>query len=107
MLKKRYIQYFLFAAAVTAICWDMAVSILDIVSGTFRYESEFDALSGATTKVGIVTSDYAELSDPVDRTINPSYEQIDDNGGSPVSKGVYFCKLESGRLHSSIKLIVE
>ncbi|MEE9463191.1 MAG: DUF362 domain-containing protein [Bacteroidales bacterium] len=84
ILKKRYIQYFLFAAAVTAICWDMAVSSLDIVPGTFRYESEFDALSGATTKVGIVTSDYIELSDPVDRTINPSYEQIEEMVGKAI-----------------------
>lgn len=84
MFKKRYLQYLLFAAAVTAICWDLAVSSLDIVPGTFRYESEFDALSGATTKVGIVTSDYAELSDPVDRTIDPTYEQIEEMVGKAI-----------------------
>ena len=33
--------------------------------------------------------------------------KLDDNGGSPVSKGVYFCKLESARQQNSIKLVVE
>jgi uncharacterized protein (DUF362 family) len=84
MIKKRYIQYFLFAAAITAICWDMAVSSLQIVPGTYRYESEFDALSGATTKVGIVTSDFAELSDPVERTIDPTYAQIEEMVGKAI-----------------------
>ena len=84
MFNKRYIQYVLFAAAVTAICWDMAVSSLAIVPGTFRYESEFDALSGATTIVGIVTSDYTELSDPIDRTIDPSFDQIEEMVGKAI-----------------------
>lgn len=83
-LKKLYLKALLLAAAVTAICWDMAVSRLDIVPGTFRYESEFDALSSPTVKVGIVTSDYSGLSDQVDRSIDPTYEQIEEMVGKAI-----------------------
>ena len=70
--KGRVLKYLAIIAAVTAICWDIAVSILEVEPGTFRYESEFDALSGATAVVSIVTSDYSELTDPIERTDNPS-----------------------------------
>ena len=71
-------------AAATAICWDIAVATLDVEPGTFRYESEFDAVTGATTTVGIVTSDYSELTDPIERTTNPSYEQIEEMVGKAI-----------------------
>jgi len=80
----RIVRYLIFLAATTAVCWDIAVSRLDVEPGTFRYESEFDALSGSTAKVSIVTSDFAELSDPVDRTIDPSYEQIEEMVGKAI-----------------------
>ncbi|MBN2697201.1 MAG: DUF362 domain-containing protein [Bacteroidales bacterium] len=46
--------------------------------GTFKAESDFDVISGATTKVGVVPSDYSELSNPVSRTVNPTYDQIEE-----------------------------
>ena len=64
--------------AAIAICWDIAVATLEIEPGTFRYESEFDAVTGATATVSIVTSDYTDLANPIERTNNPSYEQIED-----------------------------
>lgn len=63
--------------AATAICWDIAVNRLEVEPGTFRYESEFDAVTSATTTVSIVTSDYAELSDPLSREVDPTYVQIE------------------------------
>jgi len=77
-IRRRSIKYFIILAAVTAICWDIAVSTLNVEPGTFRDESEFDALAGATTTVSIVTSDYSELPNPIERTINPSYGQIEE-----------------------------
>ncbi len=84
VFKKSYLKYILFAVAVSAICWDLAVSKMDVVSGSYRMESDFDALSGATTKVGIVTSDFAGLSDPIARNINPSYKQIEEMVGKAI-----------------------
>ncbi len=83
-IKNRTVKYLIFAAAITAICWDVALSELGVEPGTFRYESEFDALSGATTKVAVVTSDYSELSNPVERTVNPSYDQIEKMVGKAI-----------------------
>ncbi len=57
---------------------------LGFIYCTFRYESEFDAFTGASTEVSIVTSDYSELSSPVDRTVNPSYEQIEEMVGKAI-----------------------
>lgn len=76
--KVRLVKYLIIIAAVTAVCWDIAVSNLNVEPGTFRYESEFDAVTGETVQVGIVTSDYAELSEPIDRAVNPSYDQIEE-----------------------------
>ena len=84
MRRKRSGMYLIAMVAATAICWDIAVASLDVEPGTFRYESEFDALSGATTTVAIVTSDYAELTNPVERSINPSYEQIEEMVGKAI-----------------------
>ncbi len=78
------VKYLIIIIAATAVCWDIAVATLDIEPGTFRYESEFDALTGATTDVSIVTSDYEELTVPVDRTVNPSYVQIEEMVGKAI-----------------------
>jgi len=59
---------------------------LGFIYCTFRYESEFDAFTGASTEVSIVTSDYSELSSPVDRTVNPSYEQIEEMVGKAIER---------------------
>ena len=53
--RKRIAVYLIAMAAAIAICWDIVVATLDVEPGTFMYESEFDALSGATTTVSIVT----------------------------------------------------
>jgi len=76
--RKTIVKALVIFIGTTAVCWDIAVSRLEVVPGTFRYESEFDALSGATTKVGIVTSDFADLSSPVSRDIDPTYAQIEE-----------------------------
>jgi uncharacterized protein (DUF362 family) len=91
------IKYIIPAIALTAVAWDLAVSTQTVEQGTFRYESEFDAVSGATTTVGIVTSDYAELSSPVSRTVNPSYEQINEMVGKAIElQGGFQWILEKG-----------
>lgn len=46
--------------------------------GTFRLESEFDAVTAATATVGLIPSDYNDLSSPVSRSKDPSYEQVED-----------------------------
>ena len=83
-LRNRLVLYILAIAAATAICWDITVATSDIEPGTFRYESEFNTLLGAITTVSIVTSDYSELSDPVDRSILPSYAQIEEMVGKAI-----------------------
>lgn len=82
--RNRIAIYVIALVAATAICWDIAVAKLDVEPGTFRYESEFDAISSATATVGIVTSDYDELTSPVERTSNPSYEQIEEMVGKAI-----------------------
>lgn len=57
---------------------DFIFSHYNVQDGTFRYESEFDAVTGATTKVGLVPSDYSGLSEQVSRTVDPGYKQIED-----------------------------
>ena len=65
--------------AFAAICWDLATSVTTAIEeGTYRMESEFDAVTAATTKVSIVPSDYEELTNKVSRTVDPSYAQIED-----------------------------
>ena len=49
-----------------------------VEEGTFRYESDFDAITSATTKVAVVPSDYSELSTQVSRLINPSYDHVEE-----------------------------
>ena len=80
----RIVKFSLMIIAATGICWDIIVATQDIVPGTFRYESEFDALTGATTTVSIVTSEYSELTSPLERTINPSYDQIEEMVGKAI-----------------------
>lgn len=76
--RNRILIFLFLIAAITAISWDITTSLVEVEKGTFRYESEFDALTGATATVGIVTSDYSKLSNPIARTTNPSYEQIEE-----------------------------
>jgi uncharacterized protein (DUF362 family) len=77
--RRQLISTLVILAAITAICWDISTSAKFTQEvGTFRYESEFDAVTAATTKVAIVPSDYSELSNPVSRTINPDEQQIED-----------------------------
>ncbi len=65
--------------AFTAVCWDLATSDkYAVAEGTFRYESEFDAVTSATTRVAIVPSDFSELSTQVSRAINPGYAHIEE-----------------------------
>ena len=82
--RNRLALFTIVIVAAIAICWDIAVSTLDIEPGTFRYESEFDAVTGATATVSIVTSDYTDLVNPIERTTNPSYEQIEDMVGKAI-----------------------
>jgi hypothetical protein len=83
-IRGNLVKYLIIVIAATAVCWDIAVATLDVEPGTFRYESDFDAVTGETVQVGIVTSDYAELSDPVDRMVNPSYMQIEEMVGKAI-----------------------
>lgn len=77
--RRKLISVLVIIAAITAICWDISTSAKFAQQvGTFRYESEFDAVTAATTKVAIVPSDYSELTNPVSRTINPNDQQIED-----------------------------
>jgi uncharacterized protein (DUF362 family) len=75
--KSRLARLMILLVGATAICWDIAFNRLEVEPGTFRYESEFDAVTSATTAVSIVTSDFTELSDPVSRETDPTYEQIE------------------------------
>ena len=88
MKPKRFINrltiYLVAIAAATAICWDIAVATLEVEPGTFRYESEFTAEAVGTTTVGIVTSDYSDLTNPIERSINPSYAQIEEMVGKAI-----------------------
>ncbi len=64
--------------AFAAICWDLATSVSTAIEeGTFRMESEFDAVTAATTRVSVVPSDYSELASKVNRLTDPSYDQIE------------------------------
>ena len=57
---------FVFIALLT---WDwVQMNISSTEAGTFRPESEFDGVSGATATVSIIPSDFNELSSPVSRT---------------------------------------
>jgi uncharacterized protein (DUF362 family) len=77
-MKRSWGWFLLAGMAFTAVCWDLATSNqYAAVSGTFRYESEFDAISGATTKVAIVPSDFTGLSAQVSRDVDPGYAQIE------------------------------
>lgn len=69
---------FIIIAAISAICWDLAVTYKAAEDPTtFRYESDFAVFTGATVKVAIVPSDYPDLASTVDRDEKPSYNQIE------------------------------
>src|SRR4030042_1728970 len=77
-MKKSWGWIILGGIAVSAVCLDLATSDqYASESGTYRYESEFDAISGATTKVAVVSSDYDGLATQVSRTVDPGYEQVE------------------------------
>ena len=77
--KKKLMVYLSIVIALTVICQDLATSKRYVFEeGTFRYESEFDAITSATTKVAIVPSDYSGLSTQVSRSTDPSYEHIEE-----------------------------
>jgi len=77
-MKKTWGWIILAVVAFSAVCWDLATSDqYASVTGTFKYESEFDVVTGATTKVAIVPSDYEGLTTQVSRTTDPGYEQIE------------------------------
>ena len=82
--KGYFVKGLILLVAVSGVCWDIARSSLAVVEGTFRYESEFDAVSGATATVSIVTSDYDSLSNPVDRNTDPDYAQIEEMVGKAI-----------------------
>jgi len=105
--KRRLVKYLIIIAAATAVCWDIAVSNSDVEPGTFRYESEFDAVSGETVQVGIVTSDFEELSDPIDRTVNPTYEQIEEMVGKAIElQGGFEWVIEKGdKVYIKVNLV--
>ncbi len=97
MKRSRISKISILIVAVTTICWDIAVSTLSVEPGTFRFESEFDAVTGTTAMVGLVTSDYTELSDPVARNINPTYDQIEEMVGKAIElQGGFRWVLEKG-----------
>jgi uncharacterized protein (DUF362 family) len=75
-LKKRK-SILIILIIVSLISLDFIFSHYDVQEGTFRYESEFDAATGVTTKIGLVPSDYSELANPVSRTVDPGYPQIE------------------------------
>lgn len=65
--------------ALAAVCWDLATSVTTAIEeGTYRMESDFDAVTAATTDVSVVPSDYSGLTSKVSRTVNPDYAQIEE-----------------------------
>ncbi|MBN1950944.1 MAG: DUF362 domain-containing protein [Bacteroidales bacterium] len=77
--RKTVVTTLLICSIIVAVGWDLISSKkYKSETGTFRYESEFDAVTAATTKVAIVPSDYSGLSDPISRSTNPGYLQIED-----------------------------
>ncbi len=76
--KRRYRIVLSIAVLVGLVSLDFFFTSNGVEEGTYRLESEFDGATGATATVAIVPSDYADLTSPVSRTVNPSYEQIED-----------------------------
>ena len=105
--KKHLAIYLIALASISAICWDIAVATLQVEPGTFRYESEFDAVSTATCAVSIVTSDYSELTDPIDRSMDPSYEQIEEMVGKAIElQGGFEWVIEKGdKVYIKVNLV--
>jgi uncharacterized protein (DUF362 family) len=76
--KKNRILIFLGLIAAGTICWDIGTSLKYAVEpGTYRYESDFDSVFADTTQVAIVPSDFSGLADPVSRTVDPGYSQME------------------------------
>ncbi len=82
--RRKTLTYILIAIAVLAVAWDLSVSTLETGQGTFRLESEFNTPAATGTKVAIVTSDYAELSNPVSRSVDPGPDRIEEMVGKAI-----------------------
>ena len=67
--------------ALIAFGYDMSTSLkTTVTSNSFKYESEFDSTIplAEPAKIAVVTSDFNGLSSQVDRSVNPSYEHIEE-----------------------------
>lgn len=64
--------------AIGLISLDFITATFESTSGTYRYESEFDAITAATVSVGLVPSDYDSLSKPASRSSNLTIEQVEE-----------------------------
>ncbi|MFB6318370.1 DUF362 domain-containing protein [Saccharicrinis sp. FJH54] len=73
---KTYLKYAILILA--AISLDFVVSHVADDLVTYKYESEFDAVTAATVKVGLVPSDYDGLENPSSRDADITYEQVED-----------------------------
>ncbi len=76
--KKLIIWTFLIVSIGALVTWDMTTANkMSVVQGVFCPESEINAISSATTKVAVITSDDQELPNPTSTTdAEISYEQI-------------------------------
>lgn len=78
MMKRKISGIMLVGVAFAAICWDLSTSVnTAIEEGTFRLESDFEAVVYPSVKVSIVPSDFSGLSAQVSRTVDPGYAQIE------------------------------
>ncbi|MBN1182424.1 MAG: DUF362 domain-containing protein [Bacteroidales bacterium] len=78
-VKKSFIRLFIVVSIIAAIAWDLSTALkFEVVPGTYLYESNLAAISITPTTVAIVPSDYSGLTTPVSRTVDPSYNQIED-----------------------------
>lgn len=75
-INNKFVLYALIIVA--AISMDFVVSSVADTLKTFRYEAEFDAYSAATVKVGIVPSDYSDLTNSAARSASLTYQQVED-----------------------------
>lgn len=75
--RRHYRWLLLVAIAIAAVSFDFAITGMQAVEGTFRYESEFPVVQYPDTKVSIITSENPSLPNPVARTVNTNYEQVE------------------------------
>ncbi len=77
-LKKKQSIFFFAILAIGLFSLDFITANFEASDGTYRYESEFDAITAATVSVGLVPSDYDSLSNPVSRSANLSNAQVEE-----------------------------